>query len=64
MSKRKTKVIGTRVTPQLAEIIKEYCRRDAHINTADLIRDAVREKIQREAPELYRQLFQEASKHG
>jgi Arc/MetJ-type ribon-helix-helix transcriptional regulator len=52
-----TKVVATRVTPQLAELIKEICRRDAHVNPADFIRDAVREKIQRDAPELYRELF-------
>lgn len=53
----KTKVVATRVTPQLAELIREICRRDAHVNPADFIRDAVREKIQRDAPELYRELF-------
>ena len=56
MSKQ-TEVVATRVTPQLAELIKEICRRDAHVNPADFIRDAVREKIQRDAPELYRELF-------
>ena len=54
---KETKVVATRVTPQLAELIKEICRRDAHINPADFIRDAVREKIQRDAPELYSELF-------
>ena len=54
---KETKVVATRVTPQLAELIKEICRRDAHVNPADFIRDAVREKIQRDAPELYSELF-------
>ena len=61
MSKEKTKVVATRVTLQLAEMIEEYCRRDMHINPADFLRDAIREKFKREAPELYRQLFEEAS---
>jgi len=52
-----TKVVATRVTPQLAELIKEICRRDAHVNPADFIRDAIREKIRRDTPELYRELF-------
>jgi len=54
---KETKVVATRVTPQLAELIKDICRRDAHVNPADFIRDAVREKIQRDAPELYSELF-------
>ena len=57
----KTKVISCRVTERFAELIKKYCELDAHINPADFIRDAVREKIQRDAPELYRQLFKEVS---
>ena len=52
-----TKVVATRVTPQLAKLIKEICRRDAHVNPADFIRDAIREKIRRDTPELYRELF-------
>jgi len=30
---------------------------DTHINESDFIRDAIREKIQRDAPYLYRELF-------
>ena len=58
----KTKVVATRVTPKLAELIDEFCRRDAYINESDLIRDALREKIQHDAPELYAQLFKETPK--
>lgn len=59
MRGEKTRVVATRVTVKTAELIAEFCRRDAHINSADFIRDAIREKLQREAPELYRQLFEE-----
>lgn len=57
-----TKVIATRVTKRFADLLEKYCQQDAHVNLADLIRDAIREKIRREAPELYNRLFQEASK--
>jgi hypothetical protein len=59
MSVEKTKVVATRVTKKTAELIAEFCKRDTHVNPADFIRDAIRDKLQREAPELYR-LFQEA----
>jgi hypothetical protein len=57
MEKEKTKVVSTRVTQRFADLIEKYCRQDAHVNSADLIRDALREKIQHDAPELYAQLF-------
>jgi len=64
MDYERTKVVATRVTPNLARLIEEYCRRDAHVNPADFIRDAIREKIQRDAPKLYKKLFQEARQSG
>jgi len=60
MKAEKTKVVATRVTNRTAELIDEFCRRDGHVNIADFIRDAIREKLQREAPELYRRFFEEA----
>lgn len=60
MKAEKTKVVATRVTSNTAELIEEFCRRDGHVNLADFIRDAIREKLQREAPELYRRFFEEA----
>lgn len=60
MEKEKTKVVATRVSQRFFDLIETYCRQDAHVNSADLIRDALREKIQRDAPELYRRLFEEA----
>ena len=60
MEKEKTKVVATRVTQRFADLIEEYCRQDAHVNSADLIRDALREKIQRDAPDLYKRLFAES----
>jgi len=63
MNSGKTKTVATRITVNLARIMEEYCKRDAHVNISDFIRDAIREKLQRDAPELYRQLFLEAE-HG
>lgn len=49
-----TIVVSTRVTQQFARVIEQYCRQDAYINCADLLREALREKLQRDAPELYK----------
>jgi Arc/MetJ-type ribon-helix-helix transcriptional regulator len=58
--KDKTKIVAARVTEATLEILNEYCSRNAHINISDFIRDAIREKIQRDAPQLYMRLFKEA----
>ncbi len=52
LAKKKTKVIATRVTERYAQVLEEFARKDAYINCADLLRDALREKLQRDAPDL------------
>lgn len=53
-----TKVVSTRVTLRLAKLIDKICK-NAHLNPADFIRDAIRDKLQREAPDLYHKFLQE-----
>ncbi len=48
MGKEKTKVIATRVNVGFAGLIEDYCRQNAYINCSDLVRDALREKFQKE----------------
>lgn len=50
--------MSTRVTLRLAELIEKFCEH-AHLNPADFIRDAIRDKLQREAPDLYCRFFKE-----
>jgi Arc/MetJ-type ribon-helix-helix transcriptional regulator len=52
--------ISARIPRTLKDLMKKFVSMDAHINESDFIRDAIREKIQRDAPHLYRELFQEA----
>lgn len=63
MEKRKDAYIGVRVPRTLKVLIQKIVEFDAHLNEADFVRDAIREKIQRDAPHLYAQLFKEASKN-
>ena len=56
---KKEAAISARIPYTLKELMKKFVRVDTHINESDFIRDAIREKIQREAPELYRDLFRE-----
>jgi len=57
MNRKNDVGIGARVPRTLKKLMEQFVSRDTHINESDLIRDALREKIQRDAPDLYKQLF-------
>ena len=61
MRNPETVVVATRIPKPFAKIIKEYMLRDAYVSLADLLRDALREKIRRDAPQLYGELLEEGS---
>ena len=54
-------VVATRITVPFSKIIEEYIHRGVHVTPSDLLRDALRDKIKRDAPDLYAELFNEAS---
>lgn len=43
----------------MRELIKEYLALDTHKNESEFVRDAIREKIHRDAPGLFEQVFKE-----
>jgi Arc/MetJ-type ribon-helix-helix transcriptional regulator len=49
--------VGARIPSRFKELIAEFLKRDTHLNESDFVRDALREKIRRDAPELYAELF-------
>jgi Arc/MetJ-type ribon-helix-helix transcriptional regulator len=55
----RSKTLSTRVPETFVNLINEYIKRDSHLNFSDLIRDALREKIKRDTPELYNSMFNE-----
>ena len=56
MSRKEVRVTA-RVPATLKDLMQKYVEMDTHLNESDFIRDAIREKIQREAPDLYREIF-------
>lgn len=54
-----TTLIGFRVTKKFKDLMHQYILKDTHVNLSDFIRSAIREKIQRDYPELMRALFEE-----
>lgn len=61
MKTQKEAAISARIPVPLKTLIQRVIAIDTHINESDFIRDAIREKIQRDAPHLYRELFLESA---
>jgi len=57
MSDEKMVQLNVRVPQNLKKLMKEYIELDAHKDLSELTRDALRQKIQRDAPHLYQGLF-------
>ena len=50
-------VLSVRVTKSMVNIIWKYLQIDTHVSKSDFVRDALREKIKRDTPQLYAELF-------
>jgi len=57
MEEAKLVTLNVRVPRNLKELMKEYIRMDAHKDLSELTRDALRSKLQHDAPQLYKKLF-------
>jgi Arc/MetJ-type ribon-helix-helix transcriptional regulator len=51
--------LNVRIPETLRELIDKYIQCDCHTNASEFTRDALREKLAKDAPELYAQLFKE-----
>lgn len=58
MEKEKT-TITFQLPITLRDLLKDYLALDTHMNESDFIREAIREKIKQDAPDLYKKLFKE-----
>lgn len=52
--------LNVQIPTTLRDIINEAIMRDCHTNISDFTRDALRQKIERDCPELYKELFQKS----
>jgi Arc/MetJ-type ribon-helix-helix transcriptional regulator len=50
--------LNVRIPATLKGLISKYIECDCHTNASEFTRDALREKLAKDAPELYAQLFQ------
>lgn len=59
MAKKELTNLNVRVPTSLKELLEEFVKRDLHTNISEFTREALREKLARDAPELYKKLFKE-----
>ena len=59
MTKNRMAQLNLRVPHNLKALMKQYIALDAHKDLSELTRDAIREKIRRDAPQLYAELFKQ-----
>jgi len=57
LKKKEIVVVTVKMPKTLKDLTEEHIQKDTHQNLSEFIRDAIRQKIQREAPELYAELF-------
>jgi len=58
MEHEKLVALNVRVPRTLKKLMKEYIDLDSHKDLSELTRDALREKIYRDAPKLYKKQFE------
>jgi len=56
--------VNVRITPTLKKIIEKYIDQDTYINMSDFARDALREKIKRDAPWLIDDMMRKEGSTG
>jgi len=61
---RETVNVNVRITPTLKKIIEKYIAQDTYINISDFARNALREKIKRDAPWLIDEMLKKKVSTG
>lgn len=63
MTQENLVALNVRIPKNLKRLMRKYIQLDAHKDLSELTRDALREKIQKDAPQLYAELFQGETHH-
>jgi Arc/MetJ-type ribon-helix-helix transcriptional regulator len=62
VQKKEIESLHVRVPSTLKQLMQKYVELDYHINISDFTRDALKEKLKRDAPHLYKEVFKENQK--
>ena len=53
--------INVSIPQTMKDLIEEFVSMDTHMNLSEFVRDAIRQKLQKDAAHLYKQLFEVAT---
>ena len=56
---KKAVTVSSKIPVTLEEVMNEFIIRDTHLNQSEFIRVAIREKVQRDAPHLIKDLLRD-----
>ncbi len=59
---KKAVTVSSKIPATLEEAMNEFIIRDTHLNQSEFIRVAIREKVQRDAPHLIKEMLKPSKK--
>lgn len=62
MERKELTTICVMIPQTMRDLIEQFVSMDTHTNLSEFVRDAIRQKLQNDAPHLYNQLFKEKQK--
>jgi Arc/MetJ-type ribon-helix-helix transcriptional regulator len=62
MERKEMTNINVSIPQTMKDLIEQFVSMDTHMNLSEFVRDAIREKLMRDAPHLYKQIFRENQK--
>ena len=63
MERKELTTICVMLPTTMRELIEQFVSMDTHTNLSEFVRDAIRQKLQKDAPHLYNQIFKEGDKN-
>jgi len=61
MEKKEMTCINVSIPQTMKDLIEQFVSMDTHTNLSEFVRDAIRQKLQSDAPQLFKQLFEVAT---
>jgi len=62
MERKEMTNINVAIPQTMKDLIEQFVSMDTHMNLSEFVRDAIRQKLEKDAPHLYKELFREDKK--
>lgn len=58
MERKEMTNINVSLPQTMKDLIEQFVSMDTHMNLSEFVRDAIRQKLEKDAPHLYKELFE------